>query len=213
MKNLMTIVSKVFVTAMMLGITTATTGIAMKAAPARAASLSFVGSFAPTTPNQLFSLTFTTTSSSLVNFRSYGYDGGTNATGATISAGGFDPILTVFDNPTGNFIFEQNGTDTGATDFNVDRTLAAGDYRVVISAFANFLNQQPNPLVPRNIADGFENEGDFFGREPDYAFDINNVNLVSTTAVPEPSDFIGTVVAGFGVVMFKRKFSSIKKQN
>ena len=208
MKDLSMLVASSFANAIVLGLAATTCGF-LKPAPAAAASLSFVGSFAD--PNQTFSTTFVTTASSLVNFRSYGYDGGTNAAEITISAGGFDPILTVFDNPTGNFIFEQNATATG-TDFNVDRTLEAGDYRVVISAFANFLNQQPNPSVPRNIADRFENQGDFFGRQPNYAFDINIANLASTTAVPEPSDFVGTVVAGFIVVMFRRKLSFGKKQ-
>jgi hypothetical protein len=201
---------KNFTIAMMMGIATATTGIMLEPTPAGAASLSFVGSFAPTNPNQLFTTTFVSTSSSLVNFRSYGYGGGVNAKGVTIAAGGFEPILTVFDNPTGNFIFEQYLTPTGLSDFNVDRTLAAGNYKVVISTFANFLKQQPNTLVPRNIADGFENQGDFFGQQPNFAFDINNVNLAAT-AVPEPADLIGTVIGGFGVVMFKRKLSAGKK--
>jgi hypothetical protein len=197
---------KNFTLAMMLGIATTTTAIVLEAARAEAANLSFVGSFSPTNPNQLFITTFVSTSSSLVNFRSYGVDGGVNAQGTTIAAGGFEPILTVFDNPTGNFIFEQYLTPTGLSDFNVNRTLAAGNYKVVISTFANFLKQQPNALVPRNIADGFENQGDFFGQRPNYVFDINNVNL-ATTAVPEPADFIGTIVAGCSVMIFKRKLS------
>jgi hypothetical protein len=200
MKNFSALVSSSFAKAMVLGIAATATGIVADSAPARAASLSFVGSFAPTNPNQLFTTTFVSTSSSLVNFRSTGY-----------AAGGFEPILTVFDNPTGNFIFQQYLSANGDSDFNVDRTLAAGNYKVVLSAFANFLKQQPNILVPRNIADGFENQGEFFGQNPTFAFSINNVNLPNATAVPEPADLIGTVIGGFGVVMFKRKLSARKK--
>jgi hypothetical protein len=211
MKNFSMLVSHGIANSAILGIVATTAGIMLESAPAGAASLSFVGSFAADNPNQLFTTTFTTISSSLVNFRSYGYDGGgPNAEGVTIAAGGFEPILTVFNNTNGNFIFEQYLTPTGLSDFNVNRTLAAGDYKVVLSTYANFLKQQPNPLVPRNIADGFENQGDFFGQQPNFAFDINNVNLTAT-AVPEPADLIGTVIGGFGVVMFKRKLSAGKK--
>jgi hypothetical protein len=192
------VMMKNFTISMLMGIA-ATTGIVAVAVPARAASLSFVGSFAANNPNQLFTTTFTTTSSSLVNFRSTGY-----------AAGGFEPILTVFDNPTGNFIFEQYLTPTGSPDFNVDRTLVTGDYKVVLSTFANFLKQRSNPGL-RNIADGFENQGDFDSRNPTFAFSINNVNLANSPAVPEPADLIGTLVGGFGVVMFKRKLSAGKK--
>lgn len=200
MKNFSVLVSSSFAKAIVVGIAATATSIVLDSAPVRAASLSFSGSFALTNPNQLFTTTFVSTSSSLVNFRSTGY-----------AAGGFEPILTVFDNPTGNFIFEKYLSATGNSDFDVDRTLAAGNYKVVISTFANFLKQQPNILTPRNIADGFENQGDFDSRNPTFAFSINNVNLAGSTAVPEPADLIGTLVGGVGVVMFKRRLSAGKK--
>ena len=199
MKKFSILVSSSFAKAMVLGMAATATGIVLDSAPASAASLSFSGSLS-TNPNQLFTTTFVSTSSSLVNFRSTGY-----------AAGGFEPILTVFDNPTGNFIFERYLSATGDSDFDVDRTLAAGDYKVVISTFANFLKQQPNILMPRNIADGFENQGDFDSRNPTFAFSINNVNLANSPAVPEPADIIGTIVGGVGVVMFKRKLLAGKK--
>ena len=87
--------------------------------------------------------------------------------------------------------------------------LAAGSYRAVISASGNFAN---GAFPGGNFSDGFTGGTDFFGRNSAYAFDILNVNNNTTlTAVPEPSSLIGTAVAGFTVVMFKRKLSSKNK--
>jgi hypothetical protein len=45
-----------------------------------------------------------------------------------------------------------------------------------------------------------------------YAFDILNASATST-AVPEPASFIGTALAGFAVVSFKRKLMSVRDRS
>ena len=77
---------------MLMGVA-ATTGTILGAAPANGAS--FSGSFS--TANDIYSVSFSSDGNSTIKFKSYGYDGGTNAAGTIIAAGGFDPILTLFD--------------------------------------------------------------------------------------------------------------------
>jgi Ser-Thr-rich glycosyl-phosphatidyl-inositol-anchored membrane family protein len=67
-----------------------------------AADFSFTGTF--TDVNQVQYITFTVGTGAHVVIQSYGYAGGTNAAGTNIAAGGFDPLIAVF-----------QGTDNSAT--------------------------------------------------------------------------------------------------
>lgn len=174
----------------------------MGSGAAYSANLSFTGNL--NDANDTPSFFFTADGTSTVDIRSYSYAGGVNAEGTTIAAGGFDPILTLFD-ASDNFFLEQEDIGLGNLDFQVSQVLPAGNYRAVISAFANFANQP-------NFAAGFNNTGDFFGQTSAYAFDIQGVNQ-SATAVPEPASLIGTAVAGFAVVGLKRKLTASRKTN
>jgi hypothetical protein len=177
--------------AMILGITATTAVVALTSAPAQAANLSFVGNLDD--ENDIKSFFFTVDAPATVNFVSYGVDGGTNAAGNSIASGGFPSTITLFD-PTDLWLEDR---DSGLADFNFDLNLAPGTYRAVISAF-----RFSTPGT--NFADGFTTPGTFFGGSSAYAFDINNVSP-TTTAVPEPADFIGTAIAGAIVVGWKRK--------
>lgn len=171
-------------------------------APAYGANFSFTGSF--NNPNDTPSFFFTADGTSTVNFRTYGWGGGTNTAGTTIAIGGFDPILTLFD-ATDNFVLQQD--DAIGYDFNVNQVLASGSYRAVVSTFPNFSNGT-------NFANGFENNGNFNGRTSAYAFDILNVTKAvggTSTTVPEPSGLVGTVIAGSMVIGLKRKLASGKQ--
>jgi hypothetical protein len=67
--------------------------------PALADSLSFTGSLAgPTTP---FEVSFFLTAPSNVAIQTWSFGGGTNAAGQLISAGGFDPMVSLFSGPKG----------------------------------------------------------------------------------------------------------------
>src|SRR5579871_5386254 len=68
---------------------------------ATAGSLSFTGIF--TQDDQLDIITFTAPGANTV-VRTWGYAGGINFAGNTISAGGFDPVLSVFDATGGGLL-------------------------------------------------------------------------------------------------------------
>ena len=189
---------------MMLGIVATTIGVVLEATPALGVDLSFTGTFG-TNPNATQSFLFTADGISTVTIRSYSWGGGVTAAGTTIAAGGFDPILTLFNATTGGLILERE--DISATPLNLDfqliQQLPAGNYRAVISAFANYANGS-------NYADGFSGTGDFFGRTANYAVDILNVNNSSATAVPEPIEIVGTIVGGASIFILKRKLAARK---
>lgn len=187
---------KNYTLAMIVGIAVSSTVTLIGAAPAYGAS--FTGSL--NNADDTRAVSFASDGTSTINFKSYGYDGGTNAAGTVIAAGGFSPVLTLFD-PADNYIEEQ----ISLGDFNFNRVLPLGNYQAVISTFGNFFEYYNNP----NFSAGFPGGGDFgIGRSPEYAFDIVTQ---SSTSVPEPSSLIGTAVAGFAVIKFKRKLSSAKK--
>jgi hypothetical protein len=177
--------------ALMMGIAATTTGIIMGSGSAYGANLSFTGNL--NDPNDTPSFFFTADGSSTVTIQSSSY-----------AIGGFDPILTLFD-AADLFVLEQEDIGAGNLDFQLSQVLPGGNYRAVISAFANFANQP-------SFADGFTNTGDFFDRTSAYAVDIQGVSP-SATSVPEPSSLIGTAVAGFAVVGLKCKLAASRKTN
>jgi hypothetical protein len=208
MKNSAILLQRGFAKAMVLGIA-ATTITILGSAPAY--GVSFTGALNDINgnpdPDVISSVFFTADGISTINFRSYGYAGGTNADGTPITAGGFSPVLTLFD-----LNDRYSELVTSSADFDFDRFLPAGTYRAVISTFPNLIDDtiDPNPLYSPT---GFLGGGDFGTDSSNnsltsaYAFDVVN----KPTAVPEPSSLIGTVLAGFAVVKLKRKLSARKK--
>ena len=71
---------------------------ALSAGALQASSLSFLGTF--TQDDQQLLITLIAPSNSVV-IRTFGYAGGTNGAGALIPAGGFDPVLSLFDSTGG----------------------------------------------------------------------------------------------------------------
>lgn len=126
---------------------------------ALAADFSFRGTFAQDDDVQLFD--FSVATESEVTLRTYAYGGGTQADGTVIAAGGFDPVLTLFD---ANGIFlASNDDDLSGTatedpttaqtyDSLLNRVLKAGNYTVALTQFDNFANTA-------SLADGFSQEG------------------------------------------------------
>lgn len=150
---------------------------------ASAADLSFTGTFSTDDDVQTFNFTITTAST--VTLRTWSYAGGTNANGDVINAGGFDPILALFDS-SGELI-DQN--DDGSSshvaadpvtnehwDTYLQVDLTAGTYTVAVMQYSNFANGP-------NISNGFSGSGttgfvDDSGdtRTNEWAFDILNVD-------------------------------------
>jgi len=67
---------------------------------AGASSLSFVGTFAD--PTETFTTSFTLSGTSDVSIQTWGFGGGTNATGTVIAEGGFDPLIALFSGTGGS---------------------------------------------------------------------------------------------------------------
>jgi hypothetical protein len=68
--------------------------LAATAAGLSAASLSFTGTL--NTPEDVFEADFTLAAADTVTFQTWGFGGGTNAAGQLIAAGGFDPLIALY---------------------------------------------------------------------------------------------------------------------
>ena len=195
-------------------------GLALTASPAQAANLTLSGAISSDDAVQLFDFTVATPSS--VDLRSYGYAGGTSATGRVVASGGFDTTLTLFDS-SGNFLNENDdgagvATDptTGlAGDARITQTLAAGNYLLALTQYDNFARGNlpdgfaetgnPNFTAASTFTSGGPCPGNMFrdisgtdGRCRTGNWTVDFVNVASATAVPEPS---ALVCAGVGLAL------------
>ncbi|MDP8913748.1 MAG: DVUA0089 family protein, partial [Pseudomonadota bacterium] len=143
--------------------------------PSGGTNFSFVGTLA--TENDVLFFDFTINAESTVTLLTYSYAGGTNSAGQVIPSGGFDPILALF-NAAGALIAQNDDggenvpadpTTGSRFDTFLRQTLAAGTYRVAVSAFSNFARGP-------NLSDGFRGGGSFGGRTPNFAFDVRGAN-------------------------------------
>ncbi|MFV0333986.1 MAG: DVUA0089 family protein [Tropicimonas sp.] len=191
---------------------------------AQALDFSFTGNFTGDSDVQLFN--FVIGAPSNIRLRSYSYAGGTMADGTGIAAGGFDPILVLFDG-TGTLL-EYHDDGPGPVDPDPDTnskydvnlpilSLAAGSYTVAIMQYNNF----PTGI---SLSDGFQKSDPFFtsefnctngqfcdinedNRTSFWAFDILGVEAASMAAVPLPAS-LPLVLAGlgtFGIAARRRK--------
>ncbi len=178
-------------------------------------AFSFTGNLTNDNEVQLFN--FTTSSLSDVTLRTWSYAGGTNANGDLISSGGFDPVISLFDD-LGDFIDENDdGIDVSPDpisdnpyDSLITINLGVGDYTVAIMQYPIF-------AVGPTLADGFSDSGlSFDERTSSWALDIEGVDtaiLSSTvTAIPVPAAmwlFGSGVVGLIGVTKRSSKVSAL----
>ena len=173
-----------------LGMAFAAASMAL-AAPAAAADYSYTGTLSD--PNQVLQFNFTVGTASDVTLQSYSYSGGTMADGTVIGAGGFDPILALFDG-SGNLIGQDDDSGPGY-DVWLSRLLQPGNYTVSVMAYSNF-------AVGPNLSNGFQNTGSFGGRTQSWAFDVLGVDTATQVgAVPEPATW-AMMLMGFGATGF-----------
>ena len=142
---------------------------------------------------------FSIASISDVTIRSYSYAGGTQADGTPIPAGGFDPVVALWDG-SGALITEVDDSPgdvpldpvTGS-DFDVNFTvsdLSAGNYSVSVVQFSNF-------ALGGNLSNGFsETNPDFtginYGCSNGQFCDVNGENRTAFWAVDVLANDPGT---------------------
>jgi hypothetical protein len=190
-----------------------------------AADFSFRGAFATDDQVQLFEFNLATAST--VELRTFSYGGGTQADGTVVLAGGFDPVVSIFDG-SGLLLDLVDDDETFSVPADPNTGLArdsllsdifdAGDYTVALTQYDNL------PLGP-GLADGFlrtgdpDFTGDLFGppgggmfyesipptisqRTNVWALDISNVTAAAAQ-VPEPAGWAAVaslLLAGLLVV-------------
>ena len=148
-----------------------------------AGTASFTGNFV--NDNDLQDFIFTVSAPSTVTMLTWSFAGGTNAAGTLIPAGGFAPVLAVFDS-TGTIVgnFDQGGTppnncgsrnqDPAGTgpclDAFLSDSLGAGIYALVLS-------QQDNVPVGQTFSDGYQHDG-----EPNFSSGFNDFGLQRNSA-------------------------------
>ncbi len=141
--------------------------LAATALSAHAEGASYTGTF--TDDDQRHSLTFSLAAADTLIARTFSFGGGVNGTGAAVAAGGFAPVLSLFDAAglllqTASGSTATCGSGVGASDAatgfcwdaGFSATLSAGDYTLVLTQDGNL------PWGPW-LADGFSMTG-----SPDY---------------------------------------------
>ncbi|MDT8998424.1 DVUA0089 family protein [Paucibacter sp. APW11] len=133
---------------------------------AQADSRSYSGSFQ--TDDELFTTSFTLTGDDLFSAISYSFAGGSNAAGSSIAAGGFAPVLALFEDQLGLVqLVRGSSTVCGAGsaidpqsgfcwDARMSVSLTAGHYTLVLS-------QDGNEPLGQLLSDGYSQSG-----VPDY---------------------------------------------
>ncbi len=195
--------------------------LAAFAAPGFSNSFSFIGNFVR--DNDIAMFEFTMFSADTVTLQTWSYGGGFNDRGEQVDSGGFEPVLQVYNKPSGAAngptffpgLYSScgpNNTDPGRHDACFDIYaqifLPAGNYWLI-------LLQNPNaPVGSNNLSDGFQFDSnpDFnngfvgtFGDQgrSDWALDIVNVDDASVS--PEPSSAALMAAAAFLAAMGTRK--------
>ena len=139
------------------------------------------------------SIPFTLLTPTSVNAITFGFGGGTSATGSVVVAGGFEPYLSLF-NSTGQFLMSTfNGINcpsgagsAGGNCFDVKLDaglLASGSYTLVLSAYSNM--SLAENLGSGLLIDGLTGLGNLGVNENlNYGLDLNI--LAPVAATPEP---------------------------
>jgi hypothetical protein len=164
-----------------------------------AATFSFSGNFESDDDVQLFRFAVDGPALNTVTLVTLSYAGGVSGAGNVVAAGGFDPVLALFD-ATGTLIAEDDdGRDIAdsVTGESLDAFLQIG---IPAGTYFAALTQTPNFALGPLLSAGFElvGTGDFaggfvdvFGNQRDGHWAVDIVDAASATlfpvAVPEPA--------------------------
>ena len=197
--------------------------LALLVAPAAAAlPLSFQGTLAA--DDEVDLVTFDVDAPTNVTLRSFGYAGGTQQDGTVVPAGGFDPILNLFDGTGALIVGNDDGRSEpglcavpsdpasgGPFDACLVVALEAGSYTVSVSQFDNF-------PIGDTLSGGFDFSGapnftaehgcpngqfcDVLGndRTNAWAFDVT-----ASDAVPEPASWAFGLLGAAGLAWLGRR--------
>ena len=172
---------------------------------ANAADFSLNGTFAQDA--DVYQFDFSVATESTVTLRTYSYAGGTQADGTVVAAGGFDPVLTLFDGD-GNKLFFNDDDNTNTVDRDPTTDKAYDSFLQGVLAMGNYtvtLTQYGNVSAGTTLADGFSRTGNFTGdvfsrceagsafcdftgnsRSNQWAFDALGVEPIQAPPVTEP---------------------------
>ncbi len=169
------------------------------ARPARAANLTLQGLFTKGDDVQLFNVAVASNGS--IDLRSSGYAGGTTATSAIVTRGGFDTVLTLFSAST------SLRAATSSPSRNTRISLSATWQRALAKMSG------PNFAADPGFASGGSCPGKMFRdisrtdrrcRDDNWTVSFNNVASVTpTAAVPEPFALLFTNI-GLGIPLLMR---------
>ena len=190
------------------------------AVPSPAAPFLFEGTFVH--DNDVAFITFNLLSAGTVTLQTFGFGGGTSATGPVILAGGFESALQVYDALTGNaaagtILPGPNPTcaprtpDPNRLNFCQDAygqlSLGAGSYLLALTQDPNLANGNlsdgffyVDTIPDPNFNNGFVGKFDLPGNGH-WAIEIIGADAASSAAVPEPSSFLlmAATLAGLGL--------------
>lgn len=166
----------------------------LMAGNAFASDFSFTGNLKD--GNEVQPFFFTVTEPTTITLETFSRAGGTNAAGTTIPAGGFDPIISLFDAISGRLI---TYNDDSANDWDsfIQRDLNAGNYFAMLSEYANFPAGQL-------LSDGFSGT-DNNGWDRHWALDILNASSATVAVpIPEPESY-AMFLAGLGLLGWRMR--------
>jgi len=205
--------------------------LALLVPPAAAAlPLSFQGALAA--DDEIDLVSFDVDAPANVTLRSFGYAGGTQQDGTVVPAGGFDPVLSLFDG-TGALVAENDDgrsqagscpvpSDPGSGgpfDSCLVVTLEAGSYTVAVSQFDNF-------PVGDTLGEGFD-----FSDAPNFTADDGcpagqfcdvrgndrtnawALDVTASAAVPEPASWALGLVGAAGLAWLGRRRRTVRPRS
>ena len=201
--------------------------------PSMASSFSFTGNF--NQDDNLATFVFQLGSTSNVTLLTYGYAGGVNFAGTTVSNGGFDPILSIFSGIGPSAVLIGTNNDGGCSLVGQDSatsacwdsylsllSLPAGAYTVVLSQSDNSPGTTLGDPFSRAGQGNFTgpaflgSAGSFIDANPSqrtaaWAVDINGVtSAIEESAVPEPATLVLSGCA-LGALALARRARSTRR--